>query len=76
MRNLADVVAAHPLKRRHFYWGKVYGLGFTADVWSIVSDDYKWQWHKLKVRIYLGPLMVVFDVPLGRKSALLPEEIV
>jgi hypothetical protein len=53
-------------KSPRFWWRRIYGLGIAWEILNIVSDDMEWRGRKAAVKVFLGPLMVRFDVPIER----------
>lgn len=61
-----------PLPHKCYLWRRVYGLGIAYEKMNIVSDDLKWRGRKLAVKVFIGPLMLRFDVPIERQKPM-PE---
>jgi hypothetical protein len=54
------------------YWFRVYGIGLAMEH-SYVLDDDECSYRVLSGKLYFGPLMICFSVPLKRKNTLPPS---
>jgi hypothetical protein len=55
------------------YWFRVYGIGIAVEKPTHVLDFDECSYRVLSGKLYFGPLMICFSVPLKRKNTLPPS---
>lgn len=53
-------------------WRKVYGFGLAFELVNFSDDRLRWIQRVAFCKLFLGPLLILFHVPLERKHAYLP----